>query len=58
MPSKLPWETVKAESLRSICTDLGRRMSTRAEMIDFLKAVEDEGRTLNIIYDPICRILA
>jgi hypothetical protein len=47
MPSKLPWDIVKAESLRSICTDLGRRLSTRAEMVDFLGKVEDEGRTSN-----------
>jgi len=43
MSSKLPWDIVKAESLRSICTDLGRRLSTRAEMIDFLATVEDKG---------------
>ncbi|KIM87817.1 hypothetical protein PILCRDRAFT_262210 [Piloderma croceum F 1598] len=43
MPSKLPWDNVKAESLRSICSDLGRRLSTRAEMIAFLGKVEDEG---------------
>lgn len=50
MPSKLPWDQVKAESLRSICVDLGRRLSTKADMISFLRTVEDEGRTSYISF--------
>lgn len=38
-----PWDSLKAESLRFVCRDLGRLPGRRDEMITFLKAVEEQG---------------
>jgi hypothetical protein len=39
-----PWELLKAESLRTVCRDLGGLPGRRDEMITFLKNVEEQGR--------------
>lgn len=41
-----PWELLKAESLRTVCRDVGHIGRTREAMIDFLETVETLGRML------------
>lgn len=41
-----PWEILKAESLRTVCRDVGHIGRTRDAMVDFLKTVETLGRML------------
>lgn len=38
-----PWEKLKAESLRTVCRDVGHIGRTRDAMIGFLKTVETLG---------------
>jgi hypothetical protein len=53
MSSKFPWETLKAETLRSICKDLafpGGIARKREDMVDALKSIEKMGR--KHVYPP------
>lgn len=42
--ARFPWDSLKAESLRIVCRDLGGPPGRRDEMITFLRAVEEQGR--------------
>ncbi|TFK51570.1 hypothetical protein OE88DRAFT_1659673 [Heliocybe sulcata] len=57
MPSEFPWDTLKAETLRSLCRDLNLppRLGRRAEMIKALSAIADEG--LEVVLERIDEIV-
>lgn len=44
--SKIPWDKLKADTLRAICRDLGANPGKRKRegMLEFLRAVETTGR--------------
>ena len=45
-PSKIPWDKLKADTLRAICRDFGANPGKRKRegMLEFLRAVETTGR--------------
>jgi hypothetical protein len=44
--SKIPWDKLKADTLRAICRDFGANPGKRKRegMLEFLRAVETTGR--------------
>ncbi|TFK38486.1 hypothetical protein BDQ12DRAFT_683738 [Crucibulum laeve] len=50
MPSKIPWESLKAETLRAICRDLANKALNlkRDQMIHFLENVAEQGLEVSL----------
>jgi hypothetical protein len=49
--SKIPWDKLKADTLRAICRDLGANPGKRKRegMLEFLRAVETTGRASRLL---------
>ena len=50
-PSKIPWDKLKADTLRAICRDFGANPGKRKRegMLEFLRAVETTGRASRLL---------
>ena len=59
--SKIPWDKLKADTLRAICRDFGANPGKRKRegMLEFLRAVETTGRAsrLRALPFPRCTLL-
>lgn len=55
--SKIPWDKLKADTLRAICRDLGANPGKRKRegMLEFLRAVETTGRASRLRALPFSR---
>lgn len=57
MPSNIPWDQLKAETIRSLCADLGaKRFNSRAVGLEFLQNVENDGGAPQVP-PPVCMFL-